>query len=153
MARVHVNTELSKYKKEETTPEEYRQRFNQIIATHYSDFKLVYTHGSRMNTLTGAAVIYEDRTEKIHLPKHASTYTAEAYSIMKALSIMETQNRVRLAMCSDSLSVLRSLQNIYNTDPLIVEIKRAIHSISTNNGQITYIWILSHVGIEGNGRR
>lgn len=45
MARAHINTELFKYKKEKTTPEEYRQTFNCIIATEYNDYELPYTDG------------------------------------------------------------------------------------------------------------
>lgn len=51
---------------------------------------------------------------------------------------------------SDSLSVVQSIQQMYNNNPIVQNIQDNIHQAINNGQTIQIIWIPSHIGIRGN---
>jgi hypothetical protein len=57
----------------------------------------------------------------------------------------------RFLILSDSLSCLKSLENRNFQNPLILEILETIDKLLRSGYSITFVWVPSHIGIEGNG--
>ena len=84
-----------------------------------------------------------------------SIFTAEALAIILAIHHIKNQKIKDATIFTDSLSVLKALQNYYiikskNTSHLILDIKTLLHSCKTENVNITLIWIPSHCNIADN---
>ncbi|KAG5897677.1 hypothetical protein JTB14_011487 [Gonioctena quinquepunctata] len=59
-----------------------------------------------------------------------------------------------IVICSDSLSVLTSIQNIYNPtaqlNPFVIRIKTSLYNMKISDRNFTFIWVKAHTGIEFN---
>jgi ribonuclease HI len=76
---------------------------------------------------------------------------AEKFAIYKALDQAEEhRSPTRIMICSDSLSVLHTLQDLYSTDALIQKIQHLIHHLLTQRCQVVICWVPGHVGVPGN---
>lgn len=150
----HVNTKakidlsLAKFRKEETSPETYRELFLDL-KSQYPNYNFIYTDGSLEPTKgTGSAVHYQC-SQGWKLPNHSSIFTAEQYALFEAVGLAASWRPTSKfwAICSDSLSALQSLQNPSDKSTLTQIIKQHINQ---SNLTLVLIWIPSHVGIEGN---
>ena len=77
---IHVNFTMHTTTKQNLTPIEANQQFNQML-TLYDRFIPVYTDGSVKDNQTSCAVVIKDRNYLCHLPDHTSIFTAELYAI------------------------------------------------------------------------
>jgi ribonuclease HI len=57
----------------------------------------------------------------------------------------------RFLILSDSLSCLKSLENRHFQNPLILEILEVVDKMLRSGYNLTFVWVPSHIGIEGNG--
>ena len=106
----------------------------------------MYTDGSVIDKSTGCAFYSEESEQQYHLPDNTSIFSAELFAIKKAVE--STTNRTNVVF-SDSLSSLQALKQIYSNNPIIQQ----IHDIIYNTQQsFIFIWIPSHIGINGNER-
>ena len=55
-------------------------------------------------------------------------------------------------VCSDSLSVLQEMENVMTNDHLVHRVQREFHDLITGSFDISFAWVPSHVGVEGNER-
>ena len=110
---------------------------------------VVYTDGSKSDVSTACAFVTANRDYKFALPPAATVFTAELTAILKALSIVCPTTR-RLVVCSDSLSSLQVLRDIYSKNILVRDILCAIHTLWARGIEVFFIWVPSHVGIPGN---
>ena len=145
---IHTDITLSTYSKNTTAPIIYRQLYRQKHE-QYKDHYKMYTDGSKQHDETGCAFVTSQFSSKYHLPDHSSIFTAELYAILKAINHCKSLVSYQFLICTDSLSCLQSIQNIYSKHPLVQKIHDQLNVI---NKDIVFLWIPSHVGIEMNER-
>ncbi|KAG5872303.1 hypothetical protein JTB14_034427 [Gonioctena quinquepunctata] len=84
------------------------------------------------------------------LPGEFSIYSAEAYAILMALVHIPTGCK-NIVICSDSLAVLTSIQQIYNPtahlNPFVIRIKTSLYNMKISDRNITFIWVKAHTEI------
>ena len=81
----------------------------------------------------------------------SSIFTAEVCVINLALNIISRDRHYQFIIFSDSISVLTSLRNKKQENPLIVKLLSRLDSMSSHEKIILY-WIPSHIGVRGNER-
>ncbi|KAG5858987.1 hypothetical protein JTB14_020851 [Gonioctena quinquepunctata] len=89
-----------------------------LILENHSNPPLIYTDGSKTRQGVGSAIIVGDQTLSWKLHAWSSIYTAGMHAISAALKYIENHNIGRAAICSDSLSSLYKLKDVYTHDPL-----------------------------------
>lgn len=115
----------------------------------YKEHEVAYTDGSKNEDFTGSAFNKRNKEGNYHLPLHTSIYRTEIYAILKALEHGSTQRNRNLAICTDSLSSMKAIENIYSKNPLIQKIHDIIKKLRMN---VIFIWTPGHVGIKENER-
>ena len=143
-----VNFSLHEREKSIAMPEEHKASFRECISKFPSRTQ-IYTDGSKDGKKVAAAACSDQFCTSIRLPDGASIFSAEACGIGLALDNIEEHRIKKAIICSDSLSVLQSLQLRDPKNTLIQNLLLRISSIS-NQCKITLLWIPSHVGIRGN---
>ena len=151
LAAPEINFELSESNKITTPVIWYIQNFRRIVAEEYRDCEQLYTDGSKREIGVGAAVVWGRGVKRATLPSEASIYSAEMHAIDMAIKIVTAEPLEKYVIFSDSASVLRSLSDTRTTHPIA---RRLLHEINIlhneTNKRVTFCWIPSHVGIEGN---
>ena len=84
------------------------------------------------------------------LPYASSVYTAELYSIWQALRISEHSEQHTILIITDSLSSLQAITNSFSKDPLVQMILSLLSWLAQVNKNVSFIWVISHIGIIGN---
>jgi len=105
-----------------------------------------------MENGVGAAVVVQDHVSMLRLPNFCSIYTAEAIAISFALDLIKTNHIHKAVILSDSLSTLRSIENINNPNEISRKIQNQIYNLTHTGYSITLLWIPSHNQIQGNER-
>lgn len=146
-----VNKSLSTYRKHDTPDYILKLAYLNLIGTHNFDVVL-YTDASKSETGVGCSVTTSDSViSRRLLSTHCSVHTAELYGILTALRTITGPNQT-VAVCSDSLSSINSIENMYTQNPLVQEIHEICHRLADIGVSITLVWVPSHVGINGNER-
>ena len=135
--------------KGETAPELYRSKFNEVLAA-FDGFERIYTDASKDGSTVAAAAMSRIGTRVKRLPNDASIFSGEARAILLALDMAEQANSDKFLVMSDSLSCLQSIDNRHFHNPLILEIMMRVHGLLLDGHNITFMWLPSHVGLEGN---
>ena len=149
IARPRVDISLSSMKKSETSLIEFQQRFREL-QSQYPNFNSVFTDGSKSDESVGCAFVIDGEAHQYCLNPKASIFTAELYALLKALDFSLVRGLNRILVCTDALSVVQSIANMYSKHPLLQEILSKTHAISSAGGEVVFSWIASHVGIHGN---
>ena len=84
------------------------------------------------------------------LPESFSIFSAEAHAICRALEYFESCDGMRLLLCTDSLSVLQTLREMYVSPDVTKPILEALHRCQKAGKRVAFAWVPAHVGIEGN---
>ena len=90
----------------------------------------------------------DEKKEK--LSPHSSIFSVEAKAIDMALTMIKKSSKQSFLILSDSLSCLKAIQSFETQNPQILKLKLKIHSLSQKGIFVTFLWIPSHVGIDGN---
>ena len=139
--------------KQNNQPQVIRHAFEEHRKVHENCIE-IYTDGSKTDTAVGFATIVNLRTKIIvnkRLSNNASIFSAEAYAIKEALTIIKRKKIKKSVVFSDSKSVLMSLMNKSHPNPVIQSLQDSIHEvISDFKLSVTFCWIPSHCGILGN---
>lgn len=114
------------------------------IAQDYLSHRKIYTDGSLKDEIVGAGVVDGDTHSTFRLPEQCSVFSAEALAIVKALENSSNYDS-RLAILSDSLSVLGAVEGGFSKHPWVQQIEQLI-----SGRDVTFIWIPGHTGISGN---
>lgn len=130
------------------------EEFLHFVNTEKSEYRYIYTDGSKTKDATKAA--YYDSRRKFGrcftLDKNASIFTAESYAIYTALQyIMGITDANKFLIITDSLSVLSSLENpkiSYKNNLYITGIRQYINE--NPDKLIEFLWVPAHRGITGN---
>lgn len=152
-----VDTEISVSVNKQSDPNVSLQETEKHIKTKYPNHNLIFTDGSKTENGVGAGVFFQDDPPiYIKLDKSNSIFTAEYVAILKALEHLDNQNTSNIkmhAILTDSLSCLQDLRN-QDTQGSRIDIRQEIlklySKLTSNELNITFVWIPSHVGLRGN---
>lgn len=146
---IKIELALTNFKKNENNAEFFRSHFNKLINTNYRNFEKIYTDGSVLNENSGCAFKCENVERSYHLPNYMNICTAELYAIFKAVKYAYKILHKNFVICTDSLSSLLILNQMYATHPFAIKIKEIIHKTKND---IRFLWIPSHMNIGFNER-
>ena len=149
LRRPDINLELCKSSKQNTDPLVLRHTFEETISK-YKDHLLIFTDGSKSDDAVGCAFYSSEGAGTQRLDADSSIFTAESRAISKALTHAAKSRRKKVLVLSDSLSVLKGLQNFYCTDPRLTKILDGVDKINRKGREVRFLWVPSHVGIRGN---
>lgn len=127
------------------------------LLSGWSDHKFVYTDGSKNDRAVSFAIYEPSSNIGIgrKIDKNSSIFTAEAVAILSALKHIKNCNSGynKWIVVSDSMSVLENLANNKlnaNTNYLIYLIKELWVELYQSNIVVSFVWVPSHIGVEGN---
>ena len=139
--------------KKNIDPSVVARYFKQFLG-RWQGYERVYTDGSKTSTHVGCGIWFPNINIEAYFPLHplSSIYAAEALAIVEALKLILVQNNKKFLIISDSKSVLTAISSFTNsrTHPLIFQIKSILHNLKTVGFIINFLWVPSHLGIEGN---
>ena len=86
------------------------------------------------------------------LSEGVSVFTAELMAIVWALEWVEEVQPGQVVVCSDSAAVLMTLGEgkLGVRSDLVVELLVLLYKIEKAGGEVVFLWVPSHVGVEGN---
>ena len=90
LIKPNVNLQLTKHKKSNTNQLTFQQEFNEL-RDQFSDYKAIYTDGSKDGFTVAAAAVTPSKTLASRLHDGSSVFTAEAKAIHLALNTLESQ--------------------------------------------------------------
>ena len=146
-----VRFDLTKLKKAETNPEQYKQLFLELSSS-YPNHSKIFTDGSKCNEKVAAAAAADSNFKSpslCRLPDSCSIYTAELHAIHLALRLICQSKKKSFLVLSDSLSVSKSISNAKCDHPLLVDLFNLYFKLCDNK-DIVFAWVPGHVGIRGN---
>ncbi|KAJ8962280.1 hypothetical protein NQ318_018259 [Aromia moschata] len=108
-------------------------------------------HQKNENSVSCSVITLHNTIVKHLLPSHCSVHTGELYGILTAVNTITNTNKT-VAICTDSLSSIHSINNIYTQNPLAQNIQETCHVLASQNISVSILWVPSHVGIIGNER-
>ena len=141
--------DIAEHAKNNTPPNIFRSLFHDISDPLRSKgWKIVFTDGSKIQHSTSFVATYEDGSLLAIgiLDNSASIFTAEAIAILNTATIT-SKLPGSFVICSDSLAVLKAIQNPNNTTNIISKIRDHLIKFSS---KIKHMWIPGHTGIQGN---
>lgn len=126
------------------------------LSQEYYNSIQIFTDGSK-NPDTGhtAAAVYiphfKYSIEK-RITDHVSVYTAEMIGILMALQWVEDGHPMDVVICSDSYSVLMSINSgkSASRQDILYEILQNLYRIYRIGVNISFLWVPAYVGVEGN---
>ncbi|XP_044745062.1 uncharacterized protein LOC123306925 [Coccinella septempunctata] len=144
------NTSLHRHIKLETLGIIIKQHLFELIEHEKFDEEL-YTDASKDEQGIACSIINESNAPVSYkLPSICSIHTGELFAIYKSLCSPLIPGQ-KLAILTDSLSSIESIDNIYSKNPLVQQILERCHTLKAKeNISTTIIWIPSHIGVTGN---
>ena len=146
-----IDFSLNKFSKLDTNPDIFHSKFLEIsegLQDHYH----IYTDGSKMNGLVGAAAVGRDVSKSVRITDKASIFTAELVALNLSLDIIRRSKRQKFTIFSDSLSSLLAIYNRHLETGYVQKFLIAYGQLVNSGKTITLCWIPSHIGIRGNER-
>lgn len=123
----------------------YRKHINNIIS-EFPNSIVCYTDGSKSGSKTGYAYSIQGSIVSHRLRNSASIFTAELSAIYSCLTqLTQRPPNHRYLILSDSLSSLLSLQDTHSSNPITQRIHILLHTLSSNNSTVLFIWIPGHI--------
>ncbi|KAL1446082.1 hypothetical protein WDU94_005655 [Cyamophila willieti] len=117
---------------------------------------MIYTDASKSDQGVAAAFYTESSEFMVKLNPFMSICNAELTAILYAVQFIlslspsdDVPLSPRFVICTDSLSALQAVQNVYSSNPLAANIRKLV-SENLHSLTLTFIWVPSHVGIPGN---
>jgi ribonuclease HI len=116
----------------------------------------IYTDGSKIEGLVGIGIFLDDRDSyRFRLPGHCSIFTAEMCAIHFACDLIESKPMGFSRILTDSLASIEGLKSTgisYRTNDMLFRTRRSLRYLGELGYDISLMWILSQVGIQGNER-
>ncbi|KAG5278648.1 hypothetical protein AALO_G00101240 [Alosa alosa] len=127
------------------------------IRDTYHSFRDIYTDGSKdpESGRAGASIVVRGVGVGSfwRLTDEVSVYSTEIIAIAKALEWVEEARPERVVICSDSASVLSSLQSFRSCRmDILYEVYMYLYQLERLGITIKFLWIPAHVGVWGNER-
>lgn len=140
------DTSLSSYTKVNTSNEIFK-KLAQEKFEKYINFKKIFTDGSKCEEKVSWAIFSEESSASGRLNNNSSVITAELMAILRAILTIRYSKYSKFVICSDSLSAILALNNIYSRNSLVIKIHDALQSMQI---KVVFLWIPGHSGIRGN---
>ncbi|GFT11943.1 RNase H domain-containing protein [Trichonephila clavipes] len=148
--RFHYINPFATYSKSTVAP----VVFQRVFAYHrsqYSRYSAIYTDGSKRADYVGCGVVIEDIMHSYRLDTSCSIFTAEAVAIYRALQSIDSTMPRKYCIYTDSMSVLKALENYHDRcHPVVCTILDITSRLYSKGFDIVFCWLPSHVGIIGN---
>ena len=105
------------------SPQETQQRFLDLQSQLHT-FHFIFTDGSKDGERTSNAVYCgrDQQVRQTRLTNNTSIYIAELHAVYQALYLIKQRNLHRAVICTDSLSVVQSLQAEHSSSSLLTQI-------------------------------
>ena len=140
---------MSLLPKSETSKEIYHQKWQQKLRM-LSEYKIIYTDGSKSEGGAGCAFVTGNVEQSWTLNKAMSVESAEAWAIIQALNYCESNQCKAFVVATDSLKLLKKITHLFSKNPLINIILNKIELLKNSNKNILFIWIPAHMEIGQN---
>lgn len=116
---------------------------------------MVYTNGSVSPLSAGFAFYIPELQLSFtnNLPASSSSFSAECYAIIEALTFISNLAPNNYLIASDSITCLLALKSSplnSHLSPFVLRIKQIALILHQSNYSIQCLWIPSHIGINGN---
>ena len=145
-----VNLSISNNKKADTSPDIYLSKFQEVKAMLH-EHEPIYTDGSKRGDRAAAAAVMNGHAYIERLPDKASIFSAELHAVFLALDHVETSDKDKFVIFTDSQSCLQSIKGQEWKNPLVQRILERLDTLLKElNKIIVFCWIPSHIGIKGN---
>lgn len=136
------------------------EKFKRIVETRFSDYHYIFTDASKhfANSNVGVGIFHlqYNIVQKIKLPPECTVFSGECLGIFKALEYIRLAKLKKSIVFTDSLSSIQALNKnpfkIKQQHPNIFDIRQLLTECTEKGLLITFAWIPSHCGIEGNVR-
>lgn len=153
----HIDLHLLEVKRTEREVD-FRYAFSEYIRAQYPRHIQVYTDGSKdsEHQTTGAAFLVKVASNQWisgvkRTSNYLAVYTVKLIGILLALQWVEEIKPDNVLICTDSVSVLKTLRSFKSSHQDIIFNILHIHSRIVQNGiSISFMWIPAHIGIRGN---
>ena len=96
-----------------------------------------------------AAFLNSDQEQSVSLSKTTTIFQAEMLALSTALTILNSCVNTSIALITESMSVMQSLQNPAVRNKTKLSCINQINSVAQSN-QLALIWVPGHSGIHGN---
>jgi ribonuclease HI len=153
--RIHVDLSLTRSIDKKTVSPDVQKLLSVELIDRYKGHTCIYTDGSKYEDTAAAAVVIPEIGYRriLRLADSSSVYATELTAIRDAIdwiSKNRTAERDRFAIFTDSLSAAESVkaQRSDSRPTLMMEVLENINRLGP--GDVTVVWIPSHVGIRGN---
>ena len=133
---VEVNFSLARYPKVITPQVEYIQEFRRECREEYRNKRKLYTDGSKRREGVGVAVVWDGGIRAATLPRDASIFSAELYTISMAVTVIKDLDGGHFVVMSDSSSVLKMLECGGNRHYICRRVKHDIAQLRKNGKNI-----------------
>ena len=141
-----IDTSLHTFSKPNTPPLQFRKMFA-ALKDELSDHEFIYTDGSKNVYSVSYSITTDSRVLKVsHLKENSSVFSAEIIALYEALLYVRKE-RGKFAICTDSLSVIKSVLNILNNEDYVSNIRNILMEKASD---LKIIWVPGHSGIIGN---
>jgi ribonuclease HI len=146
---------LSSLELKKMSPPMVNKIFSKFLNMNFDHFIVVYTDGSVSPLSVGYSFFFPELHISFsnNLPPSSSSFTAECYAIIEALSLISNLAANKYLIASDSMSCLQALiSNPFDVhlSSLVLIIKSIILKLHQDNYTIQFLWIPSYIGLHGN---
>ena len=144
-----INYFLTRYKKDFSDQFLMQSLFGELKQV-YSNYKDIYTDGSKTSDSVAAAATTAGLNTQVRLPGSASIFTAELQALKMAFNIVKNCDGGYFIIFTDSLSSLKAIEGNTSEHPYIKDILKHFNDCLSVNKRVVLAWVPSHVGIKGN---
>ncbi len=139
--------DLLSIKKSDYSALELKYIFLDHISSCHSNSYHIYTDGSSSDDGSGAGVFCDTLSRSMKLSPMASSFTAEMYAVLEALTHISNMDIPSSVIFTDSRSTIQLLSTPHSTNPLVCAIQA--HLLRLPN-RVEFCWVPAHVGVPGN---
>lgn len=128
-----------------------RKLFNERRVTKYRVHKTLYTDGSKMSNKCGYSVVSDNMSIRKRIYDESSIYGAESLAAKEAIMLVANEEGAgAYLICTDSLSVVTCLESSKVKSLWKDQMLEIYTQCLQNRKEVTFFWVPSHIGIEGN---
>ena len=148
-----TNFSLAQFRKDSISPLVFKQGYLEL-REKFPDYTHIFTDGSKSELGVASAAFMQtadpDSFLTLKLPDEASVYTAELQALLLSLKMVYQSQLKKFLIFSDSLSALQAIAGRNLTHPVLLDFHKLHTLLCSEEYDIRFVWVPSHVGIRGN---